>query len=135
MTHTATTDPALARHHVANLLHGYTEVADRSDVAAGVELLGGAVVRFPDDGYDRPEDAAAFFGRLWGGDLAHRHDVTNLVVEPGGQGLWRARAHYTRYVLAPDPLLATLGEYALEVREGDGSWAITALTVTRTWSR
>lgn len=129
------TDPATARHHVANLLHGYTEVADRKDVAAGVELLAGATVRFPDDGYDRPEDAPAFFERLWGGDVAHRHDVTNLVVEPLGEGRWRARAHYTRHLLAPDPVLATLGEYTVDVRESSGSWTVTALTVTRTWSR
>lgn len=129
------TEPAVARHHVANLLHGYTEIADRKDVHAGVELLGAATVRFPHDGFDRPADARGFLERLWGGDVAHRHDVTNLLVEPLGDGRWRARAHYTRYLLDPDPVLATLGEYDLEVREADGSWTITALTVTRTRSR
>ena len=130
-----TTDPALARHHVANLLHGYTEVADRKDVAAGVELLGATTVRFPDAGFDDPAGAVAFLERLWGSDVPHRHDVSNLVVEAAGPGRWQARAHYTRWVLDPDPVLTTLGEYAVEVAERDGRWSFVSLTVTRTWSR
>ena len=132
------TDPALAHHHVANLLHGYTDVADRHDVDAGVALLGHATVRFPTDGFDRPEDARAFLERLWGGGAAHRHDVTNLVVEPAGPGLWRARAHYTRHVLDPDPVLTTLGDYDLLVQEPDGDdqpWTVRELTVRRSWAR
>lgn len=132
------TDAALARHHVANLLHGYTEVADRKDVDAGVALLGDATVRFPADGFDRPGDARPFLERLWGDDVPHRHDVTNLVVEPAGAGLWRARAHYARHVLAPDPVLTTLGEYELLAQEpgaDDQAWTIRELTVRRTWSR
>jgi SnoaL-like domain len=126
--------PAEARHEVANLLHGYTEVADRKDVAAGVALLGGARVRFPAGGSDDPAGAEAFLGALWGSPVPHRHDVTNLVVEPGGApGTWAARAHYTRWLLDPDPVLHTLGEYALVVAE-DG-WRVLELVVTRTWSR
>lgn len=126
---------AEARHQVANLLHRYTEIADRKDVPAALDLLGAAVVTFPTDGYDRAEDAEGFFRRLWGGDVAHRHDVSNLVVEPAAPGVWEATAHYTRYLFSPDPVLATLGEYALRVRQHGGDWAITDLTVTRTWSR
>jgi hypothetical protein len=125
---------AEARHQVANLLHRYTEIADRKDIAAVLELLGDTVVSFPTDGYDRAEDAEAFFRRLWGGDVAHRHDVSNLVVDPAEPGIWHATAHYTRYVFTPNPVLATLGEYALRVRQDGPDWAVTDLTVTRTWS-
>ena len=131
-------DAALAHHHVGNLLYGYTDVADRKDVDAGVALLGHATVRFPTDGFDRPQDARPFLERLWGDDVPHRHDVTNLVVEPAGPGLWRARAHYARHVLAPDPVLTTLGEYDLLVHEPDAdghAWDVRELTVHRTWSR
>ncbi len=53
------TDAALAHHHVGNLLYGYTDVADRKDVDAGVALLGHATVRFPTDGFDRPRGRTA----------------------------------------------------------------------------
>jgi hypothetical protein len=125
---------AEARHQVANLLHRYTEIADRKDIPAVLELLGDTIVTFPTDGYHRAEDAEAFFRRLWRGDVAHRHDVSNLVVEPAGPGNWHATAHYTRYVFTPDPVLATLGEYALRVRQDGQDWTVTDLTVTRTWS-
>jgi ketosteroid isomerase-like protein len=124
-----------ARHEIANLLHTYTEIADRKDVDAVLDILGDAVVRFPTDGYDTRDEAAAFFGRLWAGDTPHRHDVSNLVVHPDGQGGWAATAHYTRYVLSPEPVLATLGEYSLIVRQDEAEWTVSHLTVTRTWSR
>lgn len=125
---------AEARHQVANLLHRYTEIADRKDIAAAVGLLGDTVVNFPADGYHRADGAEGFFRRLWGGPVAHRHDVSNLVVDPAGPGIWHATAHYTRYVFTPDPVLATLGEYSLRVRQDGQDWTITDLTVTRTWS-
>ena len=48
-------------------------------------------------------------------------------------GSWIARAHYTRWVFTPDPVLHTLGEYELVVAEED--WRVRRLTVTRTWTR
>ena len=99
---------AEARHRIANLLHTYTEIADRKDVDAAVALLGSARVRFPVGGFEEPERAAAFFGQLWNSPLPHRHDVSNLVVLPGdGPGTWTARAHYTRWVFDPAPVLHT----------------------------
>ncbi|MEU6411172.1 nuclear transport factor 2 family protein [Microbispora sp. NPDC046933] len=124
---------AEARHRIANLLHTYTGIADRKDVEAAVALLGSARVAFPSGGYDRPGQAAAFFAALWASPLPHRHDVSNLVVVPGEiPGTWTARAHYTRWVFDPGPVLHTLGEYTLVVREP--GWAVTDLTVTRTWT-
>ena len=125
---------AVARHRIANLLHTYTELADRKDVDAAVELLGRARVRFPADGFDRPADARGFFDRLWGSPVPHRHDVCNLVVVPAGTPReWTATAHYTRWVFEPEPRLHTLGEYRLTVAADD--WTVRALTVTRTWAR
>ena len=93
---------AEARHRVANLLHGYTEIADRKDVDAVVNLLGRSRVRFPAGGSDDAESVRVFFTGLWSAPVGHRHDVSNLVVEPAQEpGTWRARAHYTRWVLAP----------------------------------
>ena len=125
---------AAARHRIANLLHTYTELADRKDVDGAVELLGSARVRFPADGFDARDEAPAFFGRLWGSPVPHRHDVSNLVVEPAeAPGEWTATAHYTRWVFEPEPQLHTLGEYRLTVSARD--WAVRTLTVTRTWTR
>lgn len=45
---------AEARLRIANLLHGYTDIADRKDVDAAVALLGSARVTFPMGGFDRP---------------------------------------------------------------------------------
>jgi hypothetical protein len=134
MTSPRDRDGAVARHRIANLLHTYTDISDRKDVESGVALLGRARVRFPAGGSEDPEQARAFFTRLWGAPEPHRHDVSNLVVEPGDiPGTWTARAHYTRWVFEPEPALHTLGEYTLTV---DGrEWAITELTVTRTWTR
>ncbi|MEW9552225.1 nuclear transport factor 2 family protein [Nonomuraea sp. NPDC050783] len=124
---------AEARHRIANLLHTYTALADRKDVEAAVALLGSARVSFPAGGFDRPDRAAAFFTGLWASPLPHRHDVSNLVVLPGrAAGTWTARAHYTRWVFDPGPVLHTLGEYELVVHEP--GWAIAELTVTRTWT-
>jgi SnoaL-like protein len=124
---------AEARHEIANLLHTYTDIADRKDVSAAVALVGSARVRFPAGGFDAPAQAAAFFTALWASPLAHRHDVSNLVVLAGDSlGTWTARAHYTRWVLDPAPTLHTLGEYTLVISEPD--WAVVELTVTRTWS-
>jgi hypothetical protein len=125
--------PAEARHEIANLLHTYTEVADRKDVAAGVALLGAATVRFPTGGFEDPEGAEAFLARLWGGPVPHRHDVSNLVVQAAGPDAFRATAHYTRWLLEPEPFVHTLGEY--DVLVDARTWTITSLTVTRTWTR
>jgi len=123
-----------ARHRIANLLHTYTGISDRKDLEAVVALLGRARVSFPAGGFDEPAGAAEFFAALWASPLPHRHDVSTLVVEPGdAPGTWTARAHYTRWVFDPTPVLHTLGEYTMVVREAD--WAITELTVTRTWTR
>ncbi|GGL93213.1 hypothetical protein GCM10010129_41200 [Streptomyces fumigatiscleroticus] len=124
---------AVARHEIANLLHTYTEAADRKDVATAVRLLGRARVRFPADGFDSPAGARAFFTRLWDFPGGHRHDVSNLIVLPAHEeGTWQARAHYTRWLLEPSPRVHTLGEYALLVSDRD--WTVRALTVTRTWT-
>jgi SnoaL-like domain len=128
------TEAAVARHEIANLLHAYVEIADRKDVEAVLPLLGNARVRFPTGGYDDPSGAADFFRRLWASPLPHRHDVSNLVVEPGPTpGTWRGRAHYTRWLFGPAPALHTLGEYDLLVNES--GWTVRDLTVTRTWTR
>jgi hypothetical protein len=124
---------AEARHQVANLLHGYVDIADRKDLDQVVALLGGARVRFPTGGSGSPEDARSFFSQLWASPLEHRHDVSNLVVERGGTpDTWTARAHYTRWIFDPAPTLHTLGEYELVVTESP--WAIAELRVTRTWT-
>jgi hypothetical protein len=130
---TAPTPAATARHLIANLLHTYTDLADRKDVPAAVALLGRARVRFPADGYEEPAGARAFFTRLWASPVPHRHDVSNLIVlEQGRAGVWVARAHYTRWLLDPVPRPHTLGEYEMVVREPE--WEVAALTVTRTWT-
>jgi hypothetical protein len=127
-----TTTGAEARHRIANLLHTYTEIADRKDVPAGVDLLGDATVAFPAGGFSDRDGAEGFLGALWGSDVPHRHDVTNLVVEPEDGELWRAHAHYSRWVFTPDPVLHTLGNYDLLV---DGStWRVLELTVRRSWT-
>lgn len=134
MTEHEDSDGAVARHRIANLLHTYTDIADRKDVDAGVDLFGSARVRFPAGGFEGAEQARSFLTQLWGAPEPHRHDVSNLVVEPGDlAGTWRARAHYTRWVFDPEPVLHTLGEYTLTVVDGD--WTISHLTVTRTWTR
>ena len=130
----APTAGAIARHEIANLLHTYTDLADRKDVEAAVVLMGSARVGFPSGGFDEPEGAAPFFAGLWASPVPHRHDVSNLIVEPGSApGSWTARAHYTRWLLDPEPVLHTLGEYVLVVTEAD--WAVRELTVTRSWTR
>lgn len=124
---------AEARHRIANLLHTYTEIADRKDVEAAVALLSRARVTFPAGGFDRAADAEAFFTQLWQSHVPHRHDVSNLIVEPAADGAWRACAHYSRWMFEPEPLLHTLGAYDLLV---DGSsWTVSELTVTRTWTQ
>lgn len=123
----------VARHHVANLLYTYVDIADRKDIDAAVGLLGNARVRFPDNGFETIDDARPFFTRLWASSTAHRHDVGNLRVEPGAGSHWRAYAHYTRWLFTPGPVLHTLGEYALDIDAR--TWSITALAVTRTWMR
>lgn len=125
---------AEARHEIANLLHTYTDIADRKDVSAAVALLGAAEVSFPAGGFDHPSDAEPFFRSLWSAPVRHRHDVTNLIVHgEKSPELWLARAHYTRWFLDPTPALHTLGEYTLTVDPAD--WSFVALTVTRTWAR
>lgn len=124
---------AVARHHIANLLYTYIDIADRKDVAAAVDLLGAALVRFPHAGYDSADAAPSFFTGLWAAPTAHRHDVTNLQVHRDRGDLWRADAHYTRWIIAPDPVLHTLGRYTLTV--DSETWSINELIVDRTWTR
>ena len=99
-TSRSATGPAEARHHIANLLHTYTGIADRKDVPAVLDLLGDTVVTFPTDGYADRADAAGFFGRLWAGDTPHRHEVSNLVVVPAADGGGR-RPRTTRATCSP----------------------------------
>jgi hypothetical protein len=130
------TTSADARHLIANLLFTYAEIADRKDIATVTQLFGDAVVTFPSDGYDRRQDAEGFWTRLWGNDTVHRHDISNLVIEPLEGRRWQARAHYTRWVFQPDPVLHTLGEYELTVDiDTEGTVAqLAALTAKRTWT-
>ncbi len=123
----------VARHHIANVLCTYVDIADRKDIDAAIVLLGHARVRFPAGGYDEPDGARRFFTTLWASPTPHRHDVTNLRVASAGGRLWRADAHYTRWLLESVPVLHTLGEYVLTIDERD--WSICELTVTRTWTR
>ncbi|MDV8009268.1 hypothetical protein [Rhodococcus sp. IEGM 1318] len=123
-----------ARHWISNLLHTYVDFADRKDVDGAVGLLASTRVSFPGMGFDHPDDAEKFFAELWKSSVAHRHDVSNLVVLAGaGPRVWKAHAHYTRWVFEPDPRVHTLGEYTMVVDERD--WSIIELTVTRTWTR
>jgi hypothetical protein len=124
---------ASARHHIANLLCTYVEIADRKDLDAVVDLLDTAEVRFPTAQSSDPESTRTLFERLWSSAAQHRHDVSNLIVKPVGDHQWSARAHYTRWVFTPEPELHTLGEYTLIV--SDGEWSVRSLTVTRTWTR
>lgn len=123
----------VARHYIANLLYTYTDIADRKDVDAAVALLGSARVAFPSNGYTSHGEARSFFAGLWATPFRHRHDVTNLRVETAGPHLWHARAHYTRWIFDPEPVLHTLGEYTLIVDDRD--WSPRELTVTRTWMK
>ena len=123
----------IARHHIANLLYSYVDIADRKDVTAAVGLLGSARVVFPAGGYATVDRAQAFFAALWVSPLAHRHDVSNLIVTASSPHAWAASAHYTRWTFDPNPVLHTLGEYTLVVDDQD--WSISELTVTRTWIR
>ncbi len=126
--------PEQARHHIANLLYTYTGIADRKDIDAAVALLGDSTVTFPAGGYDHADDAAPFFQKLWSAPTPHRHDVTNLIVHRSTRNplLWSGAAHYTRWLLTPEPVLATLGEYHLTV---DDNWSLVDLTVQRTWTK
>ncbi|MGJ9413732.1 nuclear transport factor 2 family protein [Aeromicrobium sp. CF4.19] len=127
-------NPAEARHLGANLLHTYTEIADTQDVDAAVALLGDAEVRFPSGGFDRPEDARPFFERIWSARTTHRHDVTNLVVQPEGHD-WHARAHYVRWMYEDEPAVHTLGRYDLLLATTRDTLAVRRFTVAREWSR
>lgn len=123
-----------ARHLSANLLHSYTEMADTQDIDAAVTLLGGAEVHFPSGGYDRPEDAHPFFERIWSSRTTHRHDVTNLVVQPDGHD-WRAQAHYVRWMYEESPAVHTLGRYDMLLGVAGDALVVRRFTVTRQWSR
>ncbi|GAA3695581.1 hypothetical protein GCM10023081_35960 [Arthrobacter ginkgonis] len=126
---------AEARHRVANLLHEYVEIADRKDVDAVVEMLGRAEVLFPASGSHDPSSARQLFTELWSGSVPHRHDVSNLIVRPGGDSgsAWHATAHYTRWVLADEgPFVHTLGRYELLVDPQE--WSIGKLIVSRVWT-
>lgn len=123
-----------ARHRIADLLYTYVDIADRKDVDAVTALLGRTHIKFPAPAAEasNPDEVRALFTRLWAAPSGHRHDVTNLRATENADGSCSATAHYTRWVLESEPLLHTLGEYALVV-DRDGN--ITELTVTRTWTR
>jgi hypothetical protein len=72
-----------ARHQIANLLHTYVANADRKDVDAVVEMLGNSHVQFPAATSMDPVGARELFTRLWSSPDGHRHDVSNLIVNPG----------------------------------------------------
>lgn len=123
-----------ARHHIANLLHEYTASADRKDVEAAVALLHDTEVSFPWGGFSTPEGGRQFLSSLWSTPVRQRHDVSNLVVTTGDRpGQWCASAHFTRWVLDPDPVVDTLGDYSLTVDEH--RWHIASLRITRAWGR
>ncbi|MGJ9424116.1 hypothetical protein [Aeromicrobium sp. CF3.5] len=127
-------NPTEARHLSANLLHSYTEMADSQDIDAAVALLGDAEVRFPSGGFDRPEDARPFFERIWSAHTTHRHDVTNLIVQPEGHR-WRAQAHYVRWMFEDEPAVHTLGLYDLLLTTTHNALIVRRFTVARQWSR
>ncbi|GAA1741986.1 hypothetical protein [Aeromicrobium alkaliterrae] len=127
---------AEARHHAANLLHAYAEIADAQDVDAAVALLGDAEVELPSGGFDQPEDARPFFERIWPRRTTrpHRHDVTNLFVEPEGAD-WRACAHYVRWMIEDQPVVHTLGRYDVLLTIDGDALTVRRLTVAREWTR
>lgn len=133
MSEAADVVEAVARHRITNLLNSYTDIADRKDLDAVVDLLGGARVQFPHRSYSSPDVARGFFADLWAAPAGHRHDTSNLRVFPGDEERWNAHAHYTRWIFDPEPAVHTLGEYTLEIDGTD--WSICALTVTRTWTK
>jgi hypothetical protein len=128
------TQAAEARHQIANLLHTYVAIADRKDVDAVVDLLGSSHVQFPAAGSMDPAGARQLFTRLWSAPEGHRHDVSNLIVNPAKEkGQWLATAHYTRWLLTGDaPFVHTLGQYELLVDGED--WSVRQLTVSRLWT-
>jgi hypothetical protein len=122
-----------ARHQAANLLYTYTEVADRKDVEAAVELLSSAAVQFPGKTATGTEEVRQHFAGLWSAPGAHRHVVTNLIVEPTAEAtVFTARALYTRWLFDPDPVITTMGQYDVVVERGE-YWRIRSLQVSRTW--
>ncbi|MFT4081666.1 MAG: nuclear transport factor 2 family protein [Nocardioides sp.] len=140
------TSAVVARHAIEEFLYGYGAIADAKDVEAGVALFAGARLAFPHGGFDESaagSDGSAareFLSALWAAPEPHRHDLTNIRIAPVEQTRWHASAHYTRWVLAPDPVLTTLGRYELlaDVRPGpDGSPTAhpVELQVIRTWTR
>ena len=125
---------AEARHQIANLLHTYVAIADKKDVNAVVALLGNSHVEFPVAQSSDPAGARLLFSRLWRAPEGHRHDVSNLVVNPGPEdGQWLASAHYTRWVLGGDaPCVHTLGQYELLINGRD--WSFLYLKVAQVWT-
>ena len=125
---------AEARHQIANLLHTYVAIADRKDVDAVVDLLGSSHVQFPAATSMDPAGARQLFTRLWSPPDGHRHDVSNLIVNPAPKdGQWLATAHYTRWLLSDGaPFVHTLGQYDLLVDGED--WSVRQLTVSRLWT-
>lgn len=122
-----------ARHEAANLLYSYTEIADRKDVSAVAELLACARVEFPSRTAQGPEEIVDLFTGLWAAPEAHRHVVSNLIVEPAADpDVFTARALYTRWIFTPAPVMTTMGEYVMVVEKG-ASWGIRSLRVSRSW--
>ncbi|PTT65630.1 nuclear transport factor 2 family protein, partial [Arthrobacter sp. HMWF013] len=117
----------------ANLLYSYTEIADRKDVPAVLDLLARARVEFPARTAQGANELAAHFTGLWAAPEAHHHIVSNLIVQPTDEpDTFTARALYTRWLFTPAPVMTTMGEYAMVVVK-DGSWHIRDLRVSRSW--
>lgn len=128
-----TTPLSEARHEAANLLYSYTEIADRKDVPAVLDLLAAARVEFPTRVAQGKDELADHFRGLWAAPQAHRHVVSNLIVAPGDEpDTFTARALYTRWHFTPTPVMTTMGEYAMVFVKGSG-WYIRDLRVSRSW--
>jgi hypothetical protein len=122
-----------ARHEAANLLYSYTEIADRKDVPAVVDLLAAARVEFPTRTAQGAQEIGDHFTGLWAVPENHRHVVSNLIVQPTDEpDTFTARALYTRWHFTPAPVMTTMGEYAMVVVKGSG-WYVRDLRVSRSW--
>lgn len=124
---------ASPRDWAESLLYTYTAIADRKDVDSVVALLEHAAVEFPHAKAANVAELRELFGRLWNGPHAHRHVVTNVLVDDGEAGRHVASALYSRYSLEPAPILTTLGSYRLEFSVESGKATIRRLVVSRAW--
>lgn len=125
-------DSAALHVSAARLLYGYTAIADRKDIDEVVAYFGEAVVRFPHATAHGAAQLRDLFGGLWSGPHAHRHVVTNLLVDETSDG-YTANALYSRWSLEPDPVLTTMGSYELTFSMHESGPRIDGLVVSRLW--